>query len=567
MKTLKYLTYIIMLSLVLGFTLTSCNDDDAEQAPRLFRPVTTLTNQNNSIVASWYDIKGATSYDLVLMMATGAKDENGEDVYATYREVSVEKANYTFEDVDWDEKYKLYIQAFGVNIESGIYETDDLSIVYPTTINTNPTVIDNAVLVEWNVGKEAITVLKIFQFGVVSDTITVSVSEAEYNSGKIEVWGLDSQTSYMLRAYSGEEQTGDTYQGRITFKTAKPENYDEMFGAGNWLDLRGNGDADALTSGITAGYDAIILEGGFEYKVNNTLVLSESKTYTTGLSLTGNAIFVQSGAMLSSGTVETVTFEKINFISTDAQSTPVREQTAKTFGSKQVYNVNNSGSSVNALIFKDCRFDGYRGVVRMQNASDVVRNVTFDGCTINGVGDQGVVTTTNTAATLENVTFKNSTIMNIVMLCDLRASASSINLLITDCTFCYAPIETTANANTPLLRLGASNVNTSVSNTIFGPSMASDGSGGNTIITYTAGTAGSIFLSPVGTSVGVTNSHRTNFTWTEIGSGLVTYPIDGLNNIGISEKDLFQSPDQENFTIVSSFAGAKTSGAEKWRMP
>lgn len=546
--------------------MTSCDDDDPNDPPRLFRPVTTLSNSGNNIIAKWDNMKGALSYNLTLMKATGEKDENNEDIYAQYREVSTENTSYTFEDVEWDEKYKLYIQAFGNNIESGVYETDDLSVVYITKMGTNPNTIDNAVLVEWKIDGNPITLLRIFPVDG-GDTIDVVVSEAEYNLGKKAVWGLDSETSYRLIGYSGEEQTGDTYEGRISFKTAKPENYDEMFGSGKWLDLRGVEDTDILKSDTIKGFEAIILQGGFEYKVNNSIVFSHSQTFVTGLTLEGNAVFIQSGGFQATGNVDKVKFEKVDFISDKAYETPVRDYTAKSFDGRQVYNVNNTNSTINEMIFKNCRIEGYRAVVRLQGDTDGIRSLTFENCTLNGVGDQGVVTTNNKSAAIDNIVFSNSTLLNIVMLCDLRASAGSLSLNINDCTFCYAPIETKANANTPLLRFGSNPVNVSINNSIFGPSLATDNSGGELLKTYTAGTAGSIFLNGSAASVGVTNSYRTNFSWTEIGEAKATYPIESLEDIRVDEKTLFQEAEQENFMIMYSFGGSKTSGATKWRMP
>ena len=110
----------------------------------------------------------------------------------------------------------------------------------------------------------------------------------------------------------------------------------------------------------------------------------------------------------------------------------------------------------------------------------------MEGCLINCIGDQGVITTTNKAADWQSVTMRNCTITNIVLLCDLRATASTLDFNIENCTFCYAPIETTSNANTPLFRLGSGNVNLNVKNTLVGPSMKTTDSAGDEIWTYGA---------------------------------------------------------------------------------
>lgn len=564
MKTINFFKYLIILSLSVGAVFTSCDDDELGDAPRLFRPIPSLSNNANSITATWDLIKGSTSYELTLLKATGEVDVNGDDVYATYRTVTVTESSYTFESVDWDEKYKLLIKAIGNNIESLIYETDDLSIVYPTKISETR-VVDNAVLAKWKVEGNPITFVQIIP-EVPGDTITQDVTEAEYLNGQVIVEGLESNTAYRLIAYSGTEQNSDTYEGRIRFKTSVPEDYDTLFGAGKWLDLRASDDPDILATAPINDYEAIILRGGFEYNITS-MVFSTSKTFLTGLTLSGNAVFVQSAGFQSGTNIDKLKFEKINFISDKAYAKPVREYTAKSFDGRQVYNVNNTNTIVNEMIFKDCRIEGYRAVIRLQSETDGVRNITFDGCTINGIGDQGVVTTNNKTAVMENITITNTTLLNIVMLCDLRSSASAPTLYMNGCTFCYAPIETTANANTPLMRFASNAAIVTVSNTIFGPSLATTNSAGDNLITYTAGTAGSIFLNGTAAAVSVTNSYKTNFSWATIGDAGVTYPIDALESLSLSEETLFQDPSQENFTITTNFSGAKTAGAEKWRMP
>lgn len=76
----------------------------------------------------------------------------------------------------------------------------------------------------------------------------------------------------------------------------------------------------------------------------------------------------------------------------------------------------------------------------------------------------------------------------------MRKTAGDITFNIENCTFCYAPLETIANANTPLFRFnGNSNtVTLNISKTIFGPSLATTGSAGANRLAYTAGVKGSI---------------------------------------------------------------------------
>lgn len=563
MKITDLFKYMMAL-LLIGAGFTSCDDDDdLGDPPRLFRPVATLESRANNLVADWDNIKGATSYDLELFKITSDEDT------ISYRTATANTSPYTFESVEWDEKYILKIKAVGDNIESGIYTTSSLSVPFISKI-TSIRFIDVSALLSWRAEGAQYTSIKLVPEE--GDEINVAVSAEEFAGGQKIITGLKPKTKYTLYIYSGEEQTSDTYQGKITFTTAGTIDFDAIYGAGKWFDLRGyTDDQEFLTSDemktLLSNYEVFILEGGFEYKVTSALKFEKSATFVTGPSLAGNAVFIQSGGMQSGQNIGHLIFQNIKFISDKAYAKPISEYTVKSFDGRQVYNVNGSNSIVDNMIFSNCRIEGYRAVVRLQGDTDGVRKLTFDGCTINGVGDQGVVTTNNkSGAILDEVTFNNSTILNIVMLTDLRASANPTKFNVYDCTFCYAPIETTQNANTPLFRLASNPVQLTIANSIFGPSMATQNSGGDNLITYTAGTTGSIMMNASVTVPSVSNSFKTNFDWAVIGTN--TYPIEALESIPVDEKSLFRdtSPESENFTIQYNFSGAKTAGALKWRM-
>ena len=80
MKPLKYFVISLFGLLMTGF-MSSCDDDLKDgDAPRLFRPVASLETNNNSIIASWDNIAGATSYTLELYKVTGTNDA-GDNIY------------------------------------------------------------------------------------------------------------------------------------------------------------------------------------------------------------------------------------------------------------------------------------------------------------------------------------------------------------------------------------------------------------------------------------------------------------------------------------------------------
>lgn len=229
MKTIKYFNYILLSGFLLSIALTSCSDDDSEDPPRLFRPIVSLVNNGNTIVASWDQIKGATSFELELHKA-GDNDENGNPVYSLYREATVSSSPYSFEGVEWDEKYIVKIKAVGDQIESAVYESDDLSVIYITQM-TGIRSIDVAALILWKTEGTPITYLKVEPVEG-GETVEATVSPSDFESGQKEIYGLQPNTSYKVWAYSGEEQTGNTYAGSFRFTTSESVDLDKKIRTG-----------------------------------------------------------------------------------------------------------------------------------------------------------------------------------------------------------------------------------------------------------------------------------------------------------------------------------------------
>lgn len=581
MKLKKYLAIMLLAATTTGF-LSSCSDNDSDQqAPRLFRPVASLVASNNTIIATWDNISGATQYDLILYRVTGT-DDAGENIYEAVKTASCESSPYTFEDLAWDEKYRVEISCSGTNIASKTYTTSDVNVAYATSLKSVKT-IENAARVTWDLsGVEIKAIVATPEDG--SDPIIQKISSSEYQEGSIDIFGLDPSTKYTFAAYSDSENfANSTYAGKITGTTSKPIDFDEAYGAGMWLDIRDYDEKEAkdtlkttefweqVTDGMT-----IILRGDFDYKVNNQLNggknIDRSVRFVTASTLGSNARFVSSGGLtLAKGaSVEFLEFKNVDFISDKALpdgGNEIATNTEKGFGGRQVFNENGTGTTLKKLTFDGCRIEGYRAAVRLQGNGDDVNSITFKNCIINGIGDQGVITTNNKAQDLQNVTIKNTTITNIVMLCDIRKTKGDLAFSIENCTFCYAPIEITANANTPLLRFlgNANTINLTVANTLFGPSMYTGG-GGSAVTTYKAGEKGSIFLVPGdATLASVSKSFKTNFAWTEVGAGETakTYPLDGLQELSMDETGLWSAPADGEFKIIANI-GEEGIGDARW---
>lgn len=576
MKIKQYIK-MAFLAMLASYTFSACSDDDAlGEAPRLFRPVASIESQSNKVVVTWDNIKGATNYDLELYRVTGTDNTTGESTYELYTSASCSSTPYTFEDLNWDEKYMVRIKCNSDTKESEVYETGEVTINYVSKITSSKT-IDNAVRISWDEGGSVIRMIKVVPETDAAALILAPVSEEEYNNGYVDIYNLSPETQYTCYAYSSvEELNNDTYAGKISAKTSASANYDDQYGAGNWIDLRNTPDEEAaeiLNSeefwSQTQEGMGVILKGGFDYKMENAQ-FDKSLTFITGPTLGDNAnIVFQNAAQIAKGvSISKIAFTNVGIYSKSAISvdengeTFIKYNTNKNFGGAQVINVNGTGSTVSEVVFSGCHIEGFRSVVRGQADSDNFTSILFDGCTINGIGDQGVVTTNNKKADWKNVTFNDCTITNIVMLCDFRSSASTLTLDIKNCTFCYAPIETTANANTPMFRFGKNAVNLNISNTLFGPSMATTGSAGSEVLTYTAGTAGSIYTDATAAQINVSHSFKTNFEWTTVGEK--TYPIENLNALSMDENGLWQAPKEGNYKIVGNI-GETGIGASQWQ--
>lgn len=644
MKIAKYFVLSLFGLLTAGM-MSSCSDDPTDgDAPRLFRPVASLETSNNSVIATWDNIAGATQYTLELYRVKGT-DEAGNNEYELYKTVTCESSPYTFSDLAWDEKYKVKISASGAK-SSEAYETKDVTIAFPTTLKSVKT-IDNAARVTWDNGKKeeatepetpaeescggtctcegcgkgdactctnctcpnckaaeepetpseggeseesSVTVIKAIVAVPVDggESIVKIINSSTFEAGTVDILGLDPQTQYYFIAYTTDNEAefnNSTYAGRLSGTTGKAVDFDSKYGAGMWLDIREYDEKQAKDTLKTAEFWAqvqdgmtIILRGDFDYKVNNSVAFDKSVRFVTASTLGNNARFVSSGGltMAKNVTVDWVEFENIDFISDKTLNgdNPVASNTDKGWGGRQVFNVNGTSSTLKKLSFKGCNVTGYRAFVRAQAATDNILEIDVDGCTINCIGDQGVFTTTNKAADWQTINLRNSTITNIVMLCDLRLTANPLTMNIENCTFCYAPIETNANANTPMFRFNGNDqqITLNVSNTLFGPAMATEKQDGGNIQTYTAGTSGSIFLNGNdGTEkpapmVSVSKSFKTNFTWLDLGAADApkVYPLDGLQELGMDEKALWNNPTKGEFRIIANLPESGL-GAPMWQ--
>ena len=567
-------TLLLFAAVTTGMgTFTSCSSDkDLPKADALFRPIIN-TNDNLELgltesfvpymIVKWDNYTDANQYTVKVVPV---------DASVAAKEVTTSELTCRFDGLEYDKEYFVYISSANTNtgLSSKEFSITATTPDYPTQLKT-PTVtdiIDTQVRIKW--GDTSYSSLKIYKDSndsLVTDTI---VSDDINAAKEIILKGLKQKTTYRVEAY-----VDNSYQGKKRFTTVASENYNGVV-----FDLREMDEATAKSYISTAqiatdveansGKDIVyVLSGGTTYKIaggTSIPATENSVKFVTGLTLSGNAKFVSGGgfAIAKGANVKSIEFEKIDFISDKfADADAIAKSSDKSFGGRQVFNINGVKSTLSNISFKNCSMQGYRAVVRSQADGDNITNVTLEDCLINGIGDQAVLTTTNKKGGWEKVVIKNCTFTNIVMLCDFRSATVKNNLpmdmTIENCTFCYAPMEA-ANANTPLFRVG-DNTTITVKNTLFGPAMAS-------VKPFTASTTGSVFVTGNPT-VSVEQSYKTDFAWTSIGEGeaATIYPLEGLAELGLSESALWSAPANGNFTITGKVSGIDFSklGDSRWQ--
>ena len=556
MKTI-FKSLLFLMAVTTGMTLSSCSsDNNLPAADALFRPV--LTENNNIehgldenlspyMIVTWDNFTDATQY----VISAVANDGSDSQIITTDTTVC------QFNNLQYDKEYNISIHC--ENTTTGLASKDftltTTTLDYPTKLASISTsdVIDTQVRIKWS--DVAYDRLDIFKDSSDELVTTIELTDEDNKAGNIIIRNLDPSTSYRVLAYSEDE-----YLGKKRFTTTGEENYgDDVV-----IDLRSLTEeesakyitTDLITADIEANPDkniTYVLQGGVKYTISSLTIPAYAKRlkFVTGLTLAGNAEFINSSAItVAKGVeIEAIEFEKIHFYAGNGEE-DVKTNTKKAFSSKQVFNINGTGTTVKSLSFKSCRVDNYRAVVRGQTVNDHIQNTVFDDCIINGIGDQGVITNADKGGDFQSMKATNCTFTNIVMFADLRKTKGAVTMDFENCTFCYAPMETTANANTPLFRFGSNNVTLNIKKTFFGPSMFTKDGKGADLTTFKAGENGSILLNASKTTVNVENSYKTDFTYTPFGETATIYPIEGLTESKLSETGLWKAPAEGIFNVI-----------------
>ena len=272
--------------------------------------------------------------------------------------------------------------------------------------------------------------------------------------------------------------------------------------------------------------------------------------------------------MADNANINQLCFEDIDFIgdkNTDYSAYDPKTGFDKGFSGRQVFNENGTKSTIANLMFKNCTFKSFRSVVRAQGDTDNINKITFDGCTFDGIGDQALVTTNGKANDMREVSYINCTFINVICVADIRKTKSgTCKINIDQSSFCYCPIEGSKNG---IIRCSTFPAEVVISNSVFGPSLATLDGTDNKVLLYTAGGVGTSYLMNMsGSTPAVNNSYATKFDKWDMAAN--TSFLDQLTMLNSTETGIWQNPAQGDLKLVNA-EGLQLAGwgigANRWR--
>ena len=544
---------------------SSCDDKEHLEAPRLFSPVVTTSVNANSLVCTWQGIKEAVSYELTLQRALPNPAEDGSTVYEDVRVVTIDVdptgatpySPYTFENLDWDERYRVNIKAIGATKESRIYTTEYTTLTYPTKLRTVNTTIDTAAKIEWSEGDDVdIAYMNVFLINA-DGTVTpwhhnssegeeaeseyyYTVTEDDLNASYAEIYALQPETDFRVIAYSADGE----YRGRRDFRTQAAEvfaNPDLV------VDLRME-DNDTLKSSLFESLPdgaILLLKGGTSYIAPSTLKITKSLTMRTGMSLSGKATIMASG-MAAEGNIPSIRIENLKYtcLPTDDKSS--------NFGGRYFFN-NGDLYNIGNLVFEDVEVVAQRGFIRSRKDEQRIDNLVFNNCILDSIGGYKLVHLDNANTSIGSIKITNSTLSNIegVIRANNRDNTNIDEVIIDNCTFAYA-----GNGELFLFKRDGccENLSFSMTNCVIGGNFPGKTAKGATFNAGVTAAFANIYVA-------------SDFEWaTNADTGEVQNPLGDWKKMKEGIKDLWVNPEKGDYTFKSGTLECAEAGDPRWRV-
>ena len=539
MKKLNYIAAAALLGLV-AMTNFSCidgNDWDTDSSySRLFSigeddisvssTATTATVTFSTVSGAEYYIIEISESELTDDMSMGTGTVYGSDQ-------SITSSPYVISGLTPDTEYYLRMKAMSSTTTESLwtYYNDESFTTKTEQIIDDYSYTYNSITITWEGGSSVTSVVINDSDG--TEVVSYTLSSSEIAAGTVTIEGLDQLTTYQLILYNGT-----TKRGTVDFTTpAKVPDAD-------YIAYLAEGDSINTTlfdDAVAAGYESITvaLPAGSTYYNANTVYLPDGLTVNFFGISGGDTPVLAINKLDIAGTHESITFENL-VITADSQDESGASSTSQYF-------INQSTEcAVETISFSNCTITGFTNTpFRLQGSdSKVIDVLSFSNCLIytpSTINYAVVHVDANSGSgVVNNMIFSSSTISGQSKSFIYSTKTSFESLVITDCTFYNI--------------IGSSRYFIDCNSTSYGPS----------VFTITNSILGSVASGSYGHRCSidptVTDSYYTTdvvFDKYDMTSWFIEY------SKGAS--DLFQDPDNYDFTIIdSSFAGKTSAGDPRW---
>lgn len=538
----KYSFIALAITLCSSFFI-SCDDDDLGSPDRLFRPQFTETTIGGTYFSvEWDRYQGAETFELQLSV----------DSFKTLlRDIQVDTTEYRFNDLEYDTKYQLRIRSYGGGLYSEYFVSKDITTNdYPTKMLTPDAadMLDTRVKVKWeDVNYEYFKVL-------LSDTVFMTVPlTAEDNAEKeIIIAGLLPQKTYKIAAYVTEDGE-EAYLGKKSYKTVASPIFD-----GHVVDLRNFTEEESLdmikqslVDSVSAEHPGEVitfaLNPGTTYNINNTVIFYNDTKFVPGLS------FGEKYAILAidnnfgvqpSTTVQNISFENIFFT-----EGPTKKKESANFGGTYLFNFNSATDKavVDNITFNECMIKYKRGIVRTQ-AEATINNIVFNECIIDSIAGYGVVNNDHAASIIKDIKVTNSTISHAEKIMVGTKAESPNSITMENVTVCYAP----KGVGNYILDYNEKSIPGGIKfeNCLFGTGWGSTIRG----------------IRSAASNISINRCFKaSDLEWTLNAAGdAYMYPIEELSDLGKTTTDIFEDPQNNNYTIKDKDVQDRKIGDPRW---
>lgn len=554
-------TMLLFAAVTTGMgTIASCSDDDnLTTADALFRPVINAddnvemgldANKVPYMTVKWDNYSSANQYTVKVVPT---------DASIAAKEITTSELTCTFNDLEYDKEYFVYISSANTNngLSSKEYSITATTPDFPTSLITpaNTDIIDIQARISWpqSVSYDKLVIKHDSDDAIVGEVV---VTDADNAQGEKIIGGLEPKTTYKVEAWKN-----GSYQGKKRITTTASESY-----SGNVVDLRNLDEKESLKWVSTDHMDSlvneypdqditIVMQGGMDYRLE-TVKLPSTKgsiKFVTGLSLKGYAVWHVTGNFDLANGVDLggIYFEKIDF--TDDET---KLKTSSNYGGTYLFN-QNSDAKIGTVSLKSCNVRYKRGVLRIRS-TNVVENFIADDCVFEYIGGYGITNVDNNGACIKNIKVTNSTFANCVRLFvntkskDIECGTAEID----HCTFVYF-----SGSSRGLIEL-----------------QEKTWSGGITIKNSIYGSAGEVHTKPqegikgwTGTVVPTTDNvfFSSDLVWAMKDDGTPNNAFEGTT-LSSDTKGTFKDPNPEgelmpgDYTLINSDAIKAKVGDPRW---